>query len=180
VAVYAPGANGNVQPVRLIAGSKTLLHCPYGVTTDSASDLFITNRCAKSVLEFSPTADGDVAPIAEIRGSRTQLQGPAAVKIGSDGKIYVLDTSNNAPYGLRIYVFPRGADGNVAPIAALSPPPGFFFHTDFATFGSYLIAGVTFGTHAVNIYRTGSTITLLGTIEGPNTGLYAPVAEAVR
>jgi hypothetical protein len=178
VPVFAPGASGNDQPVRLIGGSNTGFLCPWGVTTDAAGDLFVADKCAKAILEFAPGANGNVAPIAKIAGSRTQLHAPVGVKLGADGKVYVIDYTTGT-----ITAFPAGANGNVAPVATLSPPNGDSFIGVVATSGSKLVVGldgVPTTTWGVATYKIGSTIVPLRTIAGPNTALDGPVAEAVH
>lgn len=73
ITVYAPNADGNVAPTRMIAGPLTQLNAPRGVAVDAAGDIFVANSEVASVLVFGPGANGNVAPIRAISGSNTRL-----------------------------------------------------------------------------------------------------------
>ncbi|HVA34097.1 MAG TPA: hypothetical protein VNG31_08120, partial [Candidatus Baltobacteraceae bacterium] len=73
IVVFAPNATGDVAPVRVIAGSKTLLHSPSGIAVDGAGYVYVGNIVYSSsqlqkwpLLVFGPNADGNVAPVQAI------------------------------------------------------------------------------------------------------------------
>lgn len=74
ILVFAHGANGNVAPIRKIAGSKTGLNFVEGVTVDKRTgDIFVMDseplpnnapQFFSSILRFAPNANGNVAPVS--------------------------------------------------------------------------------------------------------------------
>lgn len=120
VTVYAPGATGDVKPIRTIAGSNTKLNDPTGVALDSATNLYVANgasRFSRSlypydgyVTEYAAGADGNVKPISIINGAKTRIWGPGALAVDSSNNIYVPNFGTNT-----LTVYSAGADGNVAP-----------------------------------------------------------------
>jgi hypothetical protein len=62
VFVYAPGATGNVAPIRTIAGSNTGFQRPWGVAVDTFGVLHVSDQTANAVFDFPPGANGNVAP----------------------------------------------------------------------------------------------------------------------
>ncbi len=76
VSVFAPGKNGNVAPVRTIAGPATRLQSPQSIALDDAGNIYVTNvtnHHGGTVTEYAAGADGNAAPIREIAGPRTTL-----------------------------------------------------------------------------------------------------------
>ena len=66
VTVYAPGADGNVAPVRVIAGDRTGLHKPSGISLGREGSLFVMNA-DREVVGFESRADGNVRPARRAR-----------------------------------------------------------------------------------------------------------------
>jgi hypothetical protein len=95
IVVFAPGAEGNVAPVRIIAGPHTLLnHDDGALAVDGAGNLFVEQggffqagpRYHKDrLLEFPPNAQGDTQPIATYVPPHYHLQFVAV----SDGELFV-------------------------------------------------------------------------------------------
>jgi hypothetical protein len=84
VTVYAPEANGNVEPVRTIYGAGTEIIEPYGIAVDGVGTLYLINRNHRltppgMVLVFPPGADGNVAPARIVAGNKTGLYNPTCV-----------------------------------------------------------------------------------------------------
>ncbi len=79
--IYAPGSQGDMPPVRTIAGPHTQLASPLGIAVDPAGDLFVAS--AVSVLEYAPGANGDARPIAVITDTGGPL-GPGAAPLNPD------------------------------------------------------------------------------------------------
>ena len=82
-----------------------------GAVRDKTAMLFITSRDANAILGFPATAKGNVPPSVDITGDKTGLSEPIALGVDpTSGKIYAA----NDP-GSTILIFPKGANGNVAP-----------------------------------------------------------------
>jgi len=115
--VYAPGASGNVKPIREIHGFKTGLALPTGVAFDSAGNLYVANlgTSGGSVTVYAPGSSGDAIPIRTITGSNTQLATwPSAIALDASGNLYVANPTSGPVQSITIYA--PGANGNVAPI----------------------------------------------------------------
>lgn len=85
IVVFDATANGDVAPVREIAGSNAELTDARGVAFDAANDrAWVTRRsgagAATSVLGFPRTANGDVAPTIRISGPATGLVTPVGIE----------------------------------------------------------------------------------------------------
>jgi sugar lactone lactonase YvrE len=80
--VYAAGANGNVAPSRVIAGSNTGLQTPTGVALDSAGNIYVSTNANKSVVVFAASASGNATPIRTIAGTNTGLANALLLSIG--------------------------------------------------------------------------------------------------
>ena len=114
ITIYAPGASGNVAPLRTIAGLKTQLNLAYGdIALDPARDIVV--HSLKAVLRFSPTANGNVAPASAITG----LNAPIANGMAFDaaGDLYLIAAAA-VPSDLtgNLLVFAPGAQGAAVPM----------------------------------------------------------------
>jgi hypothetical protein len=112
---YRIKADGNVAPVRTIAGSKTQMGLGLGgIAVDSTGVSYVTSVNG-GILEYAPGANGNVAPIRTITGSTT---GPV------DGYELAIDSSDNLylANGNDIKVFAPGAQGVATPIADIVGP----------------------------------------------------------
>lgn len=81
VTIYAPAANGNVAPIRVIDGSATTLNAVSKIELDTNDETFVTNGAAIDV--FAPGVNGNVAPTRVITGSNTTLNMPMGLDIQS-------------------------------------------------------------------------------------------------
>ncbi len=80
---------------------------------DGGSMMYVVDFMGNEILGFPSTAHGNVAPAVVVGGSKTKLDQPAALAIDSaSGKIFV---ANGHVGDHRILIFPKNADGNVAP-----------------------------------------------------------------
>jgi sugar lactone lactonase YvrE len=66
VTVYAPAAEEDVRPIRMIAGPATGLNHPAGVALDAHDTLYVVNE--RSVTVYAPGATGDASPVRTIGG----------------------------------------------------------------------------------------------------------------
>lgn len=83
---YAPGANGNVSPIRTISGSQTGLFDPLGIAVCADGTLYVANNVQnreiptthpRNVEIFSPYSNGNVAPDL-ILGAKAGIRHPLA------------------------------------------------------------------------------------------------------
>jgi hypothetical protein len=83
VTVHARLANGNVAPLRVIAGPATGLSSPSGIAVDLVHDeLIVANKTVPySVTVYPRTASGNVAPLRTITGNLTGLDDPRGVSV---------------------------------------------------------------------------------------------------
>jgi hypothetical protein len=109
--VFAPGANGDVAPLRSISGPLTGVDGPGDVAVDSSGDVYSSNFNNSTITEYAPGASGNVAPIRTIGGSLTGLEFNDDMSLAANGTLYVGNDT-----GGHIVVFAPGASGNVAPI----------------------------------------------------------------
>ncbi len=117
IAIFAPGAQGNVAPARVIAGPLANLHSPTGLYVDASGFVYVADSAQgflstpPDVQVFAPNSNGNLSSARVISGSNTNLAAPEGVVVDSAGNIYVANSGNNS-----IAVFAPNASGNVAPI----------------------------------------------------------------
>jgi DNA-binding beta-propeller fold protein YncE len=70
VTVYSEDANGDVAPIRVLKGAKTMIKNPTGIAFDAKNDeLWVANFGNHSATVFKRTAAGDTAPLRVIRSA---------------------------------------------------------------------------------------------------------------
>ena len=114
----------NIGPVDTISGAASGISQPTGLALDTGDNIYVSDQASTictpacpAILEFAKGSNGATAPIEYIAGSHTGLVAPTDVKVDTNGNIYVAD--EKAGSGV-IYVFAKGAYGNVAPTATLN------------------------------------------------------------
>jgi hypothetical protein len=115
IAVFARLADGQAARSRAIEGQQTLLgRTMHGIAYDDVHDeVYVTQQFPQAILVFRGAAAGEEPPVRVINGSRTQLSSPDTLTFDSvHGEIYVPDAG-------KIYVYPRTANGNVAPVRTI-------------------------------------------------------------
>jgi len=138
VTVFAPTARGNTSPVRTIAGARTGLAGPLGLTADAQNNLYVANRASATVTVYAPTADGDAAPLRTLRppGAVEVL----AVAVGAQGDVFIATCARGVTGATAIVHYPAGADESdfaiAGPRTGLTCPVGLAFHPD----GTLLVA----------------------------------------
>jgi hypothetical protein len=88
VNVFAPGANGNVAPIRTISGALTGLYQAFGLAVDPTGNLYAANRTTGytwAVSVFAPGANGNVAPTQTISGPNTDIGAVPMASLGTMG-----------------------------------------------------------------------------------------------
>jgi 6-phosphogluconolactonase (cycloisomerase 2 family) len=120
ITVYPMEASGNVKPVRVIQGSKTLMNWPAHLALhQERQELFLANDGDSSILVFRAGDQGDVAPIRVIKGPKTGVKHPPGLALDERlGEIYVANMG--AP---TVTVFPVTANGDVAPTRTIRSGP---------------------------------------------------------
>jgi hypothetical protein len=119
IAAFARLANGNVAPVRSIAGQATMIsRADHDLQYNPVTDEFVNaNPEAQSIMTFRGDSNGEASPIRIIQGPHTQIGFPNH-GIGLDNvhnEIFVVDKEY-------ILVFPRTATGDVAPLRVIRGP----------------------------------------------------------
>jgi DNA-binding beta-propeller fold protein YncE len=120
VTVFSRTASGDVAPLRIIQGPRTLLTLPDGIYRDPVSgDIVVANTGDDSILFFARDASGDAAPIRVLTGAATKIKGPVGVSIDArNNELWVASWDNHIAA-----VFPREAHGNFAPLRVIRTAP---------------------------------------------------------
>jgi hypothetical protein len=142
---FAPGSNGDVAPIKSIAGRSTQLSGGHvdGIALDKRGSIYVAHA-PSAINVYVPRAHGNWEPYHIITGPLTQIDNPTGVAIGRDG-LYI-----NATYKGYINVFGRGAAGDIAPHHLLyttwpkgGPSEGSSSGLDIAPDGSLYVTGFT-------------------------------------
>ena len=120
ITVYPMDASGNVAPVRIIEGPRTLMNWPAHMAFhEERQELFVANDADNSILVFSATAEGDAAPIRVIQGPSTGIQHPPGIALDPVlGELYVASMGTPS-----VTVFPVTANGDVSPSRTIRGAP---------------------------------------------------------
>ena len=178
IAVFAPGASGNVAPERTISGPSTGLGGPDDVIVGFNGQIYVTNGFGSgvnSVTVYAPAASGDATPVTEIKGLNTGFGNPDDMAVDTSGDIFVTDESS--AFGPAMLEFSAGSNGNVAPSAriagsltTLSGPEGVAVAGPPATVSSALSSKDSASTIALGS-STSDTATLTGGSNAPTGSL---------
>lgn len=180
VAVFAPGAQGNVAPVREIKGAATGLKGPRDVMVDATGRVYVSGVFGPdtaSIRVFAPGASGNVAPVAVLAGFNTGLVWPVGMALDSAGRLFVADREAN-----RISVFAPGVTGNSAPVRTISGnSTGLATPTGVAIDGAGVLHVANFAGGSVTSYAPGATgnAAPVRALAGPATGLSEPYGTAL-
>ncbi len=120
ITVYPWRSSGNIPPIRVIQGPKTMLNWPATLFVDEErGELYVANDAGDSVLVFDIDADGDVAPKRAIMGPQTGLKYPTGVFVDlQNDELWVSNMGNHSAT-----VYSRAADGNAAPLRTIRSAP---------------------------------------------------------
>ncbi len=127
VAIFAPGASGDVAPSTVIVGAATGLSTPEGVALDVRGNIYVANLGNNTVTVYAANASGDATPIRTIGGALTGLDQPVGIAVDEAGYVYV-GTQTSGP----LLVFAPGATGDVAPVQSISVNAPQFYSTGVA------------------------------------------------
>jgi hypothetical protein len=165
IAVFARLADGAARPVRQIHGQSTLLsRTVHAIAYDEIHDeIVVPNQFAQAILTFRGGANGEEPPIRVIHGPDTQLEAPD--RLGADpvnSEIYV-------PESGRLLVYPRLANGNVAPSRILETTDGGMGGAVAIDARNDLI--ITAGSSAIKMFSraVSGQVTPLRSISGPKS-----------
>jgi hypothetical protein len=118
--VYPMDASGDVAPLRIIEGPKTLLDWPGAIALDpDTGNLWVANDVGGNILVFKGTDQGDVAPTQIIEGEKTGLSHPAGIAFDAKNReVWVSNMGNSSASA-----FSPTANGDVAPIRTIRSAP---------------------------------------------------------
>jgi hypothetical protein len=207
VSVYSATADGNVKPLRSIAGRATLLLEPGGVALDTNRNVYAANnerrchgaaRCIYKdvyrgyVTVYAAGAKGNVAPIRIIRGTKTGMFNGYAEGISVDGAGYVYVATTASCRGVHfrcrviigILVYSPGADGDVSPswtISGSNTRLSFPRAVAVDEAGNVYVVDYNSGSPTVYVYaaREHGNVAPVQSISGSRTGLLSPTSVAV-
>jgi hypothetical protein len=190
VTVYAPGANGDVTPIRTLIGASTGLNLPSALTLDPKGKIYVANcGCGtssppSSVTVYAAGADGNVAPIRKISGSHTGLDIPYGVAVDAGLNVYVANAGS-----FTVTVYAKGAHGNVSPIRTIGGSnTGINLPEEIAIDANgklYVVncgCGPVTAPSSVTVYAAGANgnVAPIQTITGADTGLNQPVGITIH
>lgn len=87
IAVFPPGACGDVAPARTTEGGRTGLAEPRGLSLDAWGRLHVANRKTATVTVYAPDAQGNAAPLRVL--AARAMQTADAIVVGHDGDVFV-------------------------------------------------------------------------------------------
>jgi hypothetical protein len=179
--IFPVEANGDVSPARNISGNNTGLGNIDGIAVDSTG-IYVSNGSKISV--FAPDADGNAVPLRVISGSATLLTSTGKISL-DDSFIYVSNPQGhpgNPSFLGKILVFPKGAQGDTAPLRVISGNnTGLNLNYGLEVDGSWIYAlnyGAPYSVRVFPINGAGD-ITPTRIIEGNNTTLDNPFGLTV-
>ena len=135
ITVYSRTANGNVPPLRTIAGAATGLQNPRGLAVDTVNNQILVVNVDGNLTDGPPqpptitvhsrTANGNVAPLRTISGAGLQNPIGLAVDTGNNEVLVANFGGSNAegqPLLPAITVYSRTASGDAAPLRVITGP----------------------------------------------------------
>ncbi len=131
---FAAGANGDQAPAAAFPiDATTQIFTPVDLAVAPDGTMYVASAFAGftadpygagTILVFPPNAPSDSAPSRIISGPSTHIGFPRGVKLDAAGRIYVLtsDSNDGGTANFSVEVYPPGANGDVAPVAAIAGP----------------------------------------------------------
>jgi hypothetical protein len=189
VAVFPRDADGNVAPLRTIAGSNTDMSWPGGIAVDGGR-IYVSDSQAGvygTILVYAARANGNVPPIAQITKG---VADPSGVAVDSEGNVYEcnFEVGSVNVYAAKTYELTRTITG----AGSFS-----FGYCDGLAVGRsgklYVLVGTYSGSRPVRHRSSGSYYGSIAVfpagangptmptklLEGPRTGLTNPLGIAV-
>ena len=112
ITVYRKDAQGDVAPLRVIQGPKTLMNWPTSIAVHpERGELYVANDTADSVTVYRTDANGDAAPIRVLKGPRSMIKNPTGVALDlTNNELWVANFGSHSAT-----VFPIDASGDPVP-----------------------------------------------------------------
>lgn len=112
ITVYRKDDRGDVAPLRVIKGPKTLMNWPTSIAVHpDRGELFVANDTGDSITVYPADADGDVAPVRVIKGPRSMVKNPLGVTLDLvNNELWVANFGNHSAT-----IFPVDASGDPVP-----------------------------------------------------------------
>jgi DNA-binding beta-propeller fold protein YncE len=112
ITVYRKDARGDVAPLRVIQGPRTLMNWPTSIAVHpDRGELFVANDTSDTITVYRTTDNGDVAPIRVIKGPRSMVKNPTGVALDLvNNELWVANFGNHSAT-----VYPVDAAGDPAP-----------------------------------------------------------------
>jgi len=112
ITVYRKDARGDVAPLRVIQGPKTLLNWPTSIAVHpDRGELFVANDTNDTVTVYRTTDNGDIAPIRVLKGPRSMIKNPTGVALDlKNNELWVANFGSHSAT-----VFPVDASGDPVP-----------------------------------------------------------------
>ncbi len=183
--VFAPLAQGNASPTRVIAGPDTTIGAEVAdVAADKAGNVYVVQNedcqlpsgCLGMISVFARNAEGDATPTRVIQGPDTGLLSSSAIAVNDAGLIYV----GNAG-GSPLLVFAADASGDAQPVRRIGSSVDIGYVTSIALDSSGMIYLTEVSHTGLLVYgpssREGDPPERV--IAGPNTGLVTPHGVAL-
>ena len=108
--------------MRTIAGARTALHSPYGVTVGAGGLLYAVNALAdgsSSVTVYAARSTGNTSPLHAIAGPNKGMDSASGVAVDQGGTAFVSDHGDRSKLG-KVLAFAAGATFPLAPVRTLS------------------------------------------------------------
>lgn len=109
ITVHGINDDGNVAPIRVIAGRNSQLANPIDVAV-AGNDLVCLNQSGSRISFYPLDGDGDLAPTRVIGGANTRMNGPIQLLVFND-EIFVANQAGRPS----ITVYPLSGSGDIEP-----------------------------------------------------------------
>lgn len=181
IAVFAPGSEGDAKPIRLIGPNNPSLLSPNALAVDSSHTIWAVDDYA-FIFPFVVGQDGNT-PVPQGLGSNA-LQSPSDLAFDQFGLLWVTDSASH------LTAFVHGACGIVPPIAETTGPlvnpvalaiaaDRTIYVADAGKPEAGILPAVWIFSYPVSAGVGKGQITVIGSIQGPHTGLDVPAGIAV-
>jgi DNA-binding beta-propeller fold protein YncE len=120
ITVYRKDAQGDVAPLRVIQGPKTLMNWPTSIAVHpDRGEIFVANDTADSITVYRADASGDAAPIRVLKGPRSMIKNPTGVTIDlHNNELWVANFGSHSAT-----IYPVDAAGDPVPKRVIRTGP---------------------------------------------------------
>ncbi len=123
ITVFAPAADGNVKPERVLTGRALGTPRPGTLAVDANGYLYTTAAPGggdDTIRVFAPGADGEARPVRTLAGPLSRISRPTGLAVDGLGRLYVGVTyGSSVSLQYAIVVHAAGARGDPAPLREL-------------------------------------------------------------